>query len=63
VDGEFIMSRIRSNTPILVATAGVALAVLGLVTQTFADTAGLYCFTIGVVLILVFIGLKTIELD
>ncbi|MGB3717802.1 MAG: hypothetical protein WA996_25560 [Candidatus Promineifilaceae bacterium] len=56
------MFRIRGNTPILVVTAGVALAVLGLVMQSFADTAGLYCFTVGVVLILIFIGIKTMEL-
>jgi hypothetical protein len=57
------MSRIRGNAPILVAAAGATLAAMGLVMQSFADTAGLYCFTFGVVLILIFIGLKTIELN
>ena len=40
---------------------GIALVVIGLVMQTFADTAGLYCFGIGVVLILIYIILKVGE--
>jgi hypothetical protein len=49
-------------TTILIIT-GLVLAVLGMVMQTFAGTAGLYCFSLGVVLILIFIGYKTFELD
>jgi uncharacterized membrane protein HdeD (DUF308 family) len=42
----------------IVVNLGIALVVIGLVLQTFADTAGLYCFAIGVLLILVYIVLK-----
>jgi uncharacterized membrane protein HdeD (DUF308 family) len=42
----------------VVVNLGIALVVIGLVLQTFADTAGLYCFAIGVVLILIYIILK-----
>jgi len=42
----------------VVVNLGVALVVIGLVLQTFADSAGLYCFAIGVVLILIYIILK-----
>jgi len=41
---------------------GIALVVIGLVLQTFADTVGLYCFAIGVVLILIYIILKIGEI-
>ncbi|HET6446245.1 MAG TPA: hypothetical protein VFI27_16885 [candidate division Zixibacteria bacterium] len=57
------MSRIRENQPIIIAIAGVSFAALGLVLQTFAGTAGLYCFTLGVVLILAFIAMKVFELN
>jgi hypothetical protein len=58
-----MMSRIRGNKLIIVATAGVFLAVLGLVLQTYDGTAGLYCFTLGVVLILAFIAVMVSELN
>ena len=45
----------------IVVSLGIALVVIGLVLQTFADTAGLYCFAIGVLLILVYIVLKISE--
>ena len=46
----------------IVVNLGIILVALGLVMQTFADTAGLYCFAIGVVLILVYIAMKIGEL-
>jgi hypothetical protein len=57
------MSRLKGCIPVLILTAGVVFAAMGLVMQTFADAAGLYCFTVGVVLILIFIGIKTIQLN
>jgi hypothetical protein len=57
------MPKVRGNAPIFIVVAGVATAALGLVILTFAEPTGLYCFAIGVVLILVFIGIKTVELN
>lgn len=57
------MSRVRKNATIIVVIIGVALVVLGLIIQTFAGAAGLYCSTAGAVLILGFIVGKTVELD
>jgi len=47
----------------IVVNLGIALVALGLVLQTFVETAGLYCFTIGVVLILVYIAMKIGQFD
>ena len=52
------MYKARLKLTNIVVNLGIALVVIGLVFQTFADTAGLYCFAIGVLLILVYIILK-----
>ena len=52
------MHKARLKPTNIVVNLGIALVVIGLVMQTFADTAGLYCFAIGVLLILVYIILK-----
>ena len=52
------MYKERLKTTNIVVNLGIALVTIGLVMQTFADTAGLYCFAIGVVLILIFLAMK-----
>ena len=52
------MYKERLKTTNIVVNLGIALVTIGLVMQTFADTVGLYCFAIGVVLILIFLAMK-----
>jgi len=52
----------RTKPATIIVRLGIAAVTIGLVMQTFADTAGLYCFAIGVVLILIYILLKAGEL-
>lgn len=49
--------------PKVIAVLGLIVLTLGLVLQTFADTTGLYCFVIGAVLLLIFIGIRTAQLN
>ena len=55
------MEEERGNPAETIVKIGIGLVTIGLVMQTFADTAGLYCFGIGVLFILVYLILKVAE--